>query len=138
MGFFELDLQEDDAISKDYFSARALSILTELSHVDFEFVSKDVASFYSKMFAEAKERNAMIRRDIAPNNRKKEYWISEHERWEKANLQAKGGDITLLAWELKMEAGRCFSLRNHLDEMAIYGMVLSNLSEILEPEESTK
>jgi hypothetical protein len=137
MGFFEQEMLESGDISKDFFRVRAESVLTDLFNVDFGFLELPEARFFSLLYAEAKRGNALLKKDLVQGERKREYWTSEHDRWHKAILQNRGGDLSFLIHELRYEADQYFRRRNESAKMADYHTVLTNLAMILEQEKQT-
>ena len=133
MGYFELELESSPGISKDYFRSRAESILAEISNVNFEDIDFEIALSYSLVYAEARELNAAMKQDLARSDGTNVYWMLEEQRWHVAALHAQYGNPTLLCRQLRIEADKYFQKQQVSSEVAIYGMVLSNLSEILSP-----
>lgn len=126
-----MEIKDNGAISWDYFSARAESVLSNLAYVDPENIGFEAARLFSHMFADAKAGNAILKRDMAVGKRKKEYWTIEKERWQKALREAKQGDEALLSRELLSEANRYIRDRVRSGEAAKFGTVLTNLAKIL-------
>jgi len=83
--------------SKDFFKQDAESILTELASVDFRYVTLAGAQHYSTIYAIARLFEAIQNLDIAQTDGAVDFWINEHDRWEKALETKENGDYIQMA-----------------------------------------
>ena len=120
--------------SKDFFKQEAESILAELASVDFRHITLAGAQDYSSIYAIARLFEAMQNLDIVQTDEVVDFWINEHDRWEKALETKENGDYIQMARELSRDCVRYLHSSRGSIEKVNKGFVLLGLSETIAPE----
>ena len=131
MGFFGREVAESGGISRNFYQNRAIAVLSELSDWNFAYVDIDAARFYSEVYAEARRRDASAKADLSTTPSEKSLWRAESQRWNEALSRASDSDFTHLSSRLDDESISFFKKAHGAPEMADYGTVLQNLSDML-------
>lgn len=137
MGFYEYDLMEAGGIARSYFENSAEAVLTEISDWDFRVVGLPQARFYSSLYAEARLNDASMKLDMSMKESDREEWISEHDRWHKAVIQAREGEYGPLSEEIVNDAVG-FVKNSENEEEGSFATALFRISEMLVEGEQKK
>lgn len=104
MTFTEHDLKKNSGFSSKYYEGVLKTHMEEISEYDYRLVGTSEAKFYAVVYAKLRLTDILQKQDLVRKSSEKELLINEHDRWQKALLQAQNGKYSKLIDEMDNDA----------------------------------